>query len=119
VSLFRPAGCSKQELVVAASLIIAMQANSDIASAKTFRMICENPRREYLVEYSTGDREIEIRTDGSKTLFAVLAVQDKKDEMIIAAQAPNSGPALRIHFRPYKKIQYFVDAQLFQTDGCR
>jgi hypothetical protein len=88
------------------------------AAAQSLSMICENPGREYQVTYTLGSREIIVNPDTEQTRYRVLAVEEAEGKLIVAAQTPNGGPAVRVHFRPYRKMEYFVDGQVFQTDGC-
>jgi hypothetical protein len=90
----------------------------ELAEAKTLQLACENPRREYLVKYQEGAREILLNPDTENSGLRVLAVENTTDKYVVAAQTPNGGPAVRLHLRPYLKIEYWVDGQLFQTDGC-
>jgi hypothetical protein len=86
---------------------------------RAHELICENPRREYLVTYTDGDRYIEVKADGSTSEYTVLAVEKTDQAFIVAAQTPNDGPSVKMNLRPYLRMEYWVDGQLFQTDACR
>ena len=88
------------------------------AHAQPLSMICENPGREYQVTYTLGNRDIILNPDTERTRYRVLAVEHAEGKLIVAAQTPNGGPAVRVHFRPYKKLEYFADGEVVQTDGC-
>jgi hypothetical protein len=87
--------------------------------ADALQVTCENPRREYLVRYEEGDRYIRVGAEGDESNYTVLAVEKSTDRFIIAAQTPNGGPTVRFGIRPYLRMEYWVDGQLFQTDACR
>ena len=83
-------------------------------------LICENFRREYSVTYEGGPiPSVYASSEEGDTYYKVLAVEETKDRHVITGLTLNDGPTYRLHFRPYKKMEYFVDNQLFQTDGCR
>jgi hypothetical protein len=101
-------------LIYALSLVASTQAYADV-----YKLICENPRREYIVTFADGDRAI-IASDGvNATPYTVLAVEDTSEKHVIAAQTPNGGPSVQMNLRPYLRMDYWVDGQLFQTDACR
>lgn len=83
------------------------------ASAET--MVCENPRREYVVRF---DRTLKGLT-ANKEQYRVLAVEETKDRLVVVGLTMKGGPTFRAHFRPYKKMELFTDDHLVQTDGCR
>ena len=85
------------------------------ANAAKVNMICENSRREYLLSYDEMTRTLYADT----TLYRVLAVEKTASHFIIAGLTVNDGPTFRLHFQPYKKIEFFSDNQLIQTDGCK
>ena len=87
--------------------------------AKTLKMVCENPRREYLVTFVEGGKQILASAgDGNDGHYTVLAVEKTGNKYVVAAQTENSGPAVRAHFRPYLKMEYWTNGELFQTDAC-
>lgn len=85
------------------------------ASASQLTMICENPRREYQVTY---DATLET-LHADDTQYRILAKEETPDRFVIVGLTVNGGPTFRAHFRPYKKMEFFADNQLSQTDGCR
>ena len=87
--------------------------------ADTYKLVCENPRREYLVTYTDGERTIQASDGVNETPYTVLAVEKTGDKHVVAAQTPNGGPSVRMNLRPYLRMEYWVDGQLFQTDACR
>ena len=99
------------------ALLLVMTANSGHAEA--YKLICENPRREYVVTYTDGDRAIQASDGVSETPYTVLAVEKTEEKHVVAAQTPNGGLSVRMNLRPYIRMEYWVDGQLFQTDACR
>ncbi len=88
---------------------------TDVASAP-ISMICENPRREYLFVFDIDARI--ASADG--TNYRVLGIENTDERLLIIGLPGNdSSLTFRAHIRPYKKIEFFSDDQLFQTDGCR
>lgn len=85
------------------------------ARAATLRMVCENPRRDYVVTYEEGAKTM----SANETAYRVLAVDRTKQKLVVAGLTVDDGPTFRAHFRPEKKIEYFSDNALMQTDTCR
>jgi len=84
------------------------------------KLACENARREYVIAYKGGPLpSVYATAEGGDTPYEVLAVEETKDRHIVTGLTLNDGSTYRLHLRPYKKMEYFVDSQLFQTDGCR
>jgi hypothetical protein len=86
-----------------------------MALSQNHNMICENPRREYVIKFD--DALNQFHADD--TAYKVLAVERSGERFIVVGLTVNDGPTFRAHFRPYKKMEFFTDNQLFQTDGCR
>lgn len=78
-------------------------------------MICENFRQEYTIRF---DRHMNSFKADS-TDYKILAVEDTSERLVVVGLTVNGGPTFRAHFRPYKKIEFYTDNQLYQTDGCR
>lgn len=85
------------------------------AHAAKLKMVCESPRREYLLTFDEATKTLHA----DKTLYQVLAVEKTHNTFMVVGLTVNDGPTFRAYFRPYKKIEFFNDNQLFQTDGCR
>ncbi len=92
---------------------IALSAPAGAATQMT--MICENPRREYQVRYEPASRS--FTADG--TNYRVLSVEDAKSAFLVTGLTTPGGPTFRAHFRPFRKMEFFADGQITQTDGCR
>ncbi|RVO57767.1 hypothetical protein [Sinorhizobium meliloti] len=85
------------------------------ASAGSISMICENPRREYRVTFNEDTRAF----SADDTDYRVLAVEMTQERYVVAGLTVDQGPTFRAHFRPYQKLEWYTDNQLYQTDGCR
>ncbi len=83
--------------------------------AETFRLICENQRREYAMVFDDETRSLKA----GDTDYRVLAVERHDDRFIVVGLTVDQGPTFRLHLSPYRKIEFFIGNQLFQTDGCR
>jgi hypothetical protein len=95
-------------------------ASDTTETANIVELVCENPRREYLITYKGGPfASVYATAEDGDTHYKVLAVEETKDRHVVTGLTLNDGPTYRLHLRPYKKIEYFVDNQLVQTDGCR
>lgn len=91
---------------------------STVSAYAETRLICENPRREYLVIYSPGASALVLNPDSDQTLYSIL-VDDLSDRShVITANTPNGGPTARLHLRPYVKMEFWSGGQVVQTDGC-
>lgn len=82
------------------------------------RLICENPRREYLVIYSPGAPALILNPDSDTTKYPVLVDDNADGSHVITASTPNAGPTARLHLRPYTKLEFWSGGQVVQTDGC-
>jgi hypothetical protein len=102
---------------ILSALFVMITASSSYAD--TYRLICENPRREYTISYTDGDRAIQASDGANETPYTVLAVEETEEKHVVAAQTPNGGPSVRMNLRPYLRMEYWMDGQLFQTDACR
>lgn len=96
-------------LVTAVMLMTAPTAHAGILS-----MVCENPRREYVVRFDEGMQTF----TADATPYRILAIEKTAERLVIVGLTINDGPTFRAHFRPYKKMEYFADSQIIQTDGC-
>lgn len=94
---------------------LAFSVTVGMASAETVNLICENPRREYLVSYDPSLSTVHA----NDTLYRVLAVDETPDRLVVVGLTVNDGPTFRLHIRPYKKMELFAGSRLIQTDGCR
>jgi hypothetical protein len=89
------------------------------ASADTYQLICENPRREYTVSFSDGDKNIQLGAPEGTTLYRVLAVEQTPERHVVVALTIDDGPTVRLSLRPYLRMEYWSGNELFQTDACR
>lgn len=81
------------------------------AYAETYSLICENPRREYTVAYSDGDRYIQANDGVNETAYTVLAVEKTEEKFVVAAQTPNGGPSV---CRPYLRMSTGLTGSSFK-----
>jgi len=102
-------------LLIASATIAAAFAFPAPAKAAKLKMVCENPRREYVLTFDEAANTV----FADETQYRVLAVEKTKSRLLVTGLTVNDGPTFRAHFRPYKKIEFFSDNQLTQTDGCR
>lgn len=93
------------------SAAIAIVPHSVYATA----MLCRNPSREYAASYSEDSK----RFFADDTEYKVEKVEDTARRYVISGDTVNDGPRFRAQFRPDKRIEFFVDGKLFQTDRCR
>jgi len=106
----RVMACRLPLMLAAFGMLVAFEAR-----AATLRMVCENPRRNYVVTYEEGAKTL----SANETAYRVLAVERTKRRLVIAGLTVDDGPTFQAHFRPEKKIEYFSNNALLQTDGCR
>lgn len=116
VSSFR---CGGLAFILFTLTVLALILPAVPASADTYQLICENPRREYTVSYGDGDTNIELGAPEGVTLYRVLAVERTAERHVVVALTINDGPTVRLSLRPYLRMEYWSGNQLFQTDACR
>ncbi len=98
------------------SFIIASM--SAPAFAQGIGMICQNPGREYYLEYTEGAEAIIVMPDSEATRLKILIDEKKDSSHIVTAETVSGGPIARLHIRPYQKLEYWSDGEIIQTDGC-
>lgn len=99
--------------------LLAVATLAGPATAETYQLICENPRREYQVRFSDGDANIQLDVPEGTTLYRVLAVEETEARHVVVALTMNDGPTVRLSLRPYLRMEYWSGNELFQTDACR
>lgn len=99
--------------------LLALAGLAGPATAETYQLICENPRREYQVRFSDGDTNIQLDVPEGTTLYRVLAVEETEARHVVVALTMNDGPTVRLSLRPYLRMEYWSGNELFQTDACR
>lgn len=82
------------------------------------RLICENPRREYLVIYEPGATALILNPDSDATQYPILVDDNSDGAHVVTTSTTNEGPTARLHLRPYLKMEYWENGHVFQTDGC-
>ncbi|OJY34633.1 MAG: hypothetical protein BGP11_16115 [Rhodobacterales bacterium 65-51] len=96
-------------------LLLSLGTTPSVAQADFQTLICENPRQEYVVKYDLATKQVLA----SETAYRVLAVEQAGERLVMVGLTTGDGPTFRLQIRPYKKIEFFSDSQLIQTDGCR
>lgn len=99
-------------------LACVVVAFSSVSAYAETRLKCENPRREYLVIYSPGASALVLNPDSDRTLYSILVDDLSDGSHVVTASTPNGGPTVRLHLRPYPKMEFWSDGQVDQTDGC-
>ena len=99
--------------------LLALAGLAGPATAETYQLICESPRREYQVRFSDGDTNIQLDVPEGTTLYRVLAVEETEARHVVVALTMNDGPTVRLSLRPYLRMEYWSGNELFQTDACR
>lgn len=96
---------------------LALLAGITPAAADT-QLVCQNPGREYLVVYSPGAADLVLDPDSASTKLKIL-IDDSTDGLhVVTAETSNDGPTVRLHLRPYQKLEFWSEGQIIQTDGC-
>jgi len=78
-------------------------------------LVCESPKREYRVEFDADLRSV----SANDTQYSVLAVEETAERTAVVGLTTDGGPTYRLYLHPYKKMEFFSDGKLFQTDNCR
>ncbi|WP_146610620.1 hypothetical protein [Rhodoblastus acidophilus] len=103
----------------AAFLILATAIVSSECAARTIEMVCKNQRREYAVKFIEESRRLITSASDGPIEYTVLAVEKSKNRLYVSGLTVNNGPTFRAIFAPTRKLEFFADNQLFQTDKCR
>lgn len=79
-------------------------------------MMCTNPRQDYLVVFDAKARAFVINPDTETTSYAVLAIEDSK---VAGAVGYDSGMSFLADFGDQRHIDFYIGAEIVQTDSCR
>lgn len=99
-------------------ICLMLYLSAGIAVASEMRLICENPRREYLVVYTPGAESLLLNPDAEGANYSILIDDNSDGHHIVTASTPNGGPTARLHLRPYLKMEFWSGGEVMQTDGC-
>ena len=102
-------------LIVSAVVIFA---GMGTAAVSQVRFICQNPLREYLVVYDPGSKSVILNPDSDNSRLSILIDDHTDGYHIITASTGSDGPMIRLHLRPYNKMEFWYDGEISQTDGC-
>lgn len=89
------------------------------AASDTFQVICENPRREYVVSITEGNANLKLSAEEGLTLYRILAVENTDARYVVVALTTDNGPTVRFSLRPYMRMEFWSGSELMQTDACR
>ncbi len=89
-----------------------------LPSSAGTKLICENPRREYLVIYEPGSLFVLLNPDSDSTKYKVIVDDNSDGSHIVTTETIEGGPTARLHLRPYQKMEIWSGGQLIQTDAC-
>lgn len=110
----------KLMLLFTASMLVGMP-----VQAKNITMICKNPSEDYTVTFDQGARSVtETGWDRATSQYVtekytVLSIESSEGQLLVTGLTVNNGPTFRAQFRPRKKMEYFENSKLFETDPCR
>ena len=107
-----PNGMKNLLAVIGVGLFTALPASAGTA------LICENPRREYLVVYEPGSPFVLLNPDSDATKYKVMVDDNSDGNHIVTTETIEGGPTAQLHLRPYLKMEIWTDGQLIQTDAC-
>lgn len=89
-------------------------------AAEPIKMMCTNPRQDYLVVFDEAKREFRTNPDTDDTTWKVLAIEDTADRLVVAGMVgQDSDLGFSAEFRPKPKIDLYVNDGVFQADSCR
>ena len=91
---------------------------SKVSAMADIRLICENPRHEYLIVYRPEAEVLLLNPDSERTTYPILVDDNDDRSHIVTAATPNGGPTARLHLRPYLKVEFWSGGTVIQTDGC-
>jgi hypothetical protein len=96
-----------------ATLSLGLLATSSALSAP-LTMVCENPRRSYVVTFDERRRTLVTTAEEGPTAYRVTSVVGRK----VSGLSTKGGPAFTAYFSEPKGI-VFRDGKFVQTDPCR
>ncbi len=81
-------------------------------------LVCANVGGEHQVTYEPDASNLVLSSPGRSTLYPVLVDDNQDASHVVTAHTVGDGPTARLHLRPYLKMEFWLDGQLTQTDGC-
>lgn len=89
------------------------------AHASVIHMRCNNGVHNFIATFD----EVKRRFSENDSVYHVLSVERNGSSYMVVGTASNDGPpptpTFRAFLSPMRKIEYFMDGKLFQTDKCR
>lgn len=77
-------------------------------------LVCTNPRRDYLVNYTQGTAALELRTDDGVTLYPILEEGEE-----VRAEVPGAELTAVLKLLPTPVMEFWLDGHPWQIDPCR
>jgi hypothetical protein len=109
---------SNMRLFKLTHLAIAALGSLPLPLSAQVHLICENPIREYLVVYESGQPFLTLSPDTSNTRYQVIVDDNTDTSHTVIASVPDTDLTARLHLRPYLKLEFWANGEVFQTDGC-
>lgn len=83
------------------------------ANAATLTMICENPRREYVITFDEGMNSLHA----DDTPYRILAVEKTSSRLVVAGLTVNEGPTFRPIFDPTGRSSFLPTISKLRLTG--
>lgn len=97
----------------AAALLLALSGQA--GSAAVLKLVCENPRQEYVATFDSEANTFVVSSGGDPTAYRVTAARRSEDGLVVRGRTVNGGPDFEAFFGEAPAIAYGSD----QVDHCR
>ena len=96
----------------AAAIAIVLVCGGFAAGAEEIRLVCKNPAREHLVEYTEGASSLIVDPDSRRTELRILVDEKADRRHAVTLEMSPGGPIGRLHPRPYHKLEYWSGGEV-------
>lgn len=117
--LILPTLGSKKIAAISLGAIALLAGNYNLAAANKTKMICENPRREYLVIFDPEKHRFVVKAEDGLTKYRLRNVQNVPGGYVIKGSTIRNGPDFVAYTTGARRIEYFANFEKIQTDYCR
>ena len=103
-------------LVMAAILVCFFA--PDLAWAAKGKMVCDNPRRSYLVKFDDELGAFVLAAEEGETSYVVKSVSLEHNGAIFKGDTTSGGPTFQAFTFGRKRVEFYQDNQRIQIDFC-
>ncbi len=89
-----------------------------VLAAQT-KMICKNPRREYLATFDETTNTFKVEAAGADSFYIIERIEDDGNGLVLRGKTIKDGPDFVAYLGAKKRIELIDGGQVIQTDPCK